>query len=116
MVVQRKRIMGIGPAVLRHFEQHVGVTLYLADIAKDLGYPEAKVQATINSLRNRNVNGANDQIEIMVHGNAWRWGTHPAKVKNQTPTKRLFEELAITKTGDILIQDDQGNVFLAKAL
>lgn len=109
-----KRSAGIGPAVLRYFQQHPGVTIHLPDLAKELGYPEDRIQSAVNSIRNRNTDGAGDAIDIIMAGNAWRW--HPNGPARALPTKRMFEEIGPAKTGGIVIQDTDGNLFLAREL
>lgn len=106
----------IGAILLEYMEKHPDVTIYRDSIASDLGLTPAQVQQNIYGLWYRNVAGAKDRIQTVVNGNAWIYRSATTKPAVPTQPKRVFEELAITKAGELLIQDEAGTVYLAKEL
>lgn len=100
------------PAIMKYFEEHTGVSVYVDDLAKAAGCSRDQAQSCVNNIR-REV--PSFSIEVVVTGNVWRYVGKPS-AQTGKPGKRIFEELAVTKTGDILIQDEAGSVYKAVEL
>lgn len=99
------------PAVMRYFEEHTGAHVYVEDIATAVKASREQVQSCISNMKRELPEFA---IETIVTGNVYRYSGAPKpEVK---PGKRMFEELAVTKAGDILIQDQDGAVYKAVEL
>jgi hypothetical protein len=99
------------PAIMKYFEDRPGVNVYVDDLAKEAQASREQVQSCISNMK-REV--PEFVIEVVVHGNVWRYVGHPKPAAK--PGKRMFEELAVTKAGDILIQDQDGAVYKAVEL
>lgn len=95
--------------VLQYMEQRRGINIFIDDMARDLNLDRKKVISAVNALR-RN---AGVVIESPTKGCYRYVGDAPAAIPDG---KRLFEELATTKDGRLLIQDEDGNVFMATAV
>lgn len=93
--------------IARYLEAKPGQTVYLQDIAKDLGADSRTVQRGIYAL----IKSDSLPIAVVHAGQAWRYDPNGAKGGG-----RLFEELATTKQGHILVQDEHGNVYRLEEL
>lgn len=96
----------IRAAVMRHFEQSPGKRIYLADLAIALNDTEERIRDGISNLRREVPEWANTLV-VDVAGHAWRYQPEA----NSQAGKRLFEELAVTRAGEILVQDEQGAIY-----
>jgi hypothetical protein len=96
------------PIVLEYLDKHRGIAVWVVDIVAATGLDKGQVQNAIAAIARQNP----DAMTVVSRGNAWIWrgeGTsngHPGGL----------EYLATTKDGDILIQDDHGNVYRAKQI
>lgn len=106
------RGMKIKPIILKHFIEHPGAVVFFDDLQ------EAIISANGEKASRPGIQFAVKQlieegkpIEVESNGRAWIY--RPNGRKND---KRMFEELAVTKSGDILIQDELGNVYKAVEL
>ena len=95
--------------ILHYMENHIGENVYVDDISQAANCTREQAQAAINNMRHDAF-----PIESIVAGNVWRYTGETAKAQKQS--KRMFEELAVTKSGDILIQDLDGVVYRAVEL
>lgn len=105
---------GVSASVREYFTTHPGVEVPLSELKSAIGkqVSNSVIHNAISYLRVR----GDFPIETLAHGRIWRHrpaATAPAAAKND---KRVFEELAITKTGDIIIQDEEGKVYRAVEL
>lgn len=92
--------------VIEYFMKHPGEVLFLQDISGHVGYETRQVQSSISHmLRADSLPG----LHPMVRGNSWKYVP-------EANGKKIFEELATTKTGDLIIQDADGNVWRATPL
>lgn len=99
------------PKVLDYLADHPNEDLRVATIAKGTGLNEEQVKSAIYNLRRRD--GYQHQILVVLTNAVWRY-IPTAPRDEQVSAKRYFEELAVTKHGQILIQDTEGVVYLAK--
>jgi len=97
--------------VLKYIEGGAGEIVYLKDMLNDLGINRAStVQAAIKKLME-----TIPQIEVAIPGRAWTWHQNGA-IAQEDSGKRLFEEIGTSKTGALIIQDADGNLYRAEAL
>lgn len=107
-----KRGQSVQPRVLHYLEQHVGENVYHQDVSKQLDLTESQVKEAIYHLRKKdNLSGS---IEVVVAGSIWRYD--PSKRESKKSGKRIFEELGVTHQGEIILQDEEGNLFRASEL
>lgn len=99
-----------------------GLEIFSDEMAEKLGTDTDSIRSCISNLRREH---PEYPLEVCVRGRSWRYlgdaekkaegMPNPLKAKEIKP-KRIFEELAVTKAGELLIQDDKGTVYLAKEL
>lgn len=70
-------------SVLRYFSQRPGVTLFVNDIAEDLGFARRQVQNVIYNLR-KDDSPVKDDFVVVTHGEAWQYLPNRAQVEAQT--------------------------------
>lgn len=98
------------PAILQYLEAHEGDQVYLERMAAAIGATRKQTQQAVSNLRE---DLPDIPIRVIVAGNVWvydRAWRQPDAVK---PTRRMFEEIGPTKSGDILIQDQDGAIYRA---
>jgi biotin operon repressor len=110
-----------GPArsgpVFAYLEHRIGQAVHVDDVAADLGFTKQQVKSAVNNLRTTK----GIPIETLVAGYSWRYLPN-SKPSEDSPgngsnhTKRIFEEIGVTKTGLIILQDEDGNLFSAQEL
>lgn len=99
------------PEVLKYIQEQQGEYVYVDTVCKDLGLERAQVQGAISNLRNRH----NQPIEVVQKGTIWRWKPNAENEKSKN-YKRVFEEVGATRTGAVVIQDEDGNLYKAVEL
>lgn len=103
------RHRGLRAKIMQHFEEHPGVVVWLHDLVEATGCKDPRpIQIAVQQLRSRD----DYPVEIKINGQSWIYRPKGAEANG----KRVFEELAITKAGELLIQDEAGKVYLAKEL
>jgi len=102
---------GLRAFVLEYLHQRPGEEVFLNDVqtaAKEAGHDWTTKQlqtAFSNLIADRSGAG----ITCVVRGRSWRYA--PAE-----KGKQLFEEIGRAKDGRVVIQDDEGNLFVATPL
>lgn len=99
----------IKPQVIEYFTKRPGETLYVTDLASALGVDKTQVQQCITNFK---LKGEMPDLETLVRGNSWVYKPN----HNKSNDKRLFEELGVTKSGAIVIQDSDGNLWRAEPI
>lgn len=106
-----------------------GRTVSAADMSKRLGVERTPVQGAMSHLLKKH-----PEIQVVHRASAWRWietgdavetvadeivsepkMSAPKSVKARSGN-RVFSEIGVTSTGDILIQDTGGTVYAARKL
>lgn len=104
----------IRPLLQEYFMKRTGETVYLADICNELKLGQEQVKSGVLNLRNCNDHWKT-ALRVQATGRAWSY--HPNSSSGApTVSKRVFEEVGPTNTGDIVIQDDQGKLYRATEL
>lgn len=96
--------------VLKYIEKASGTTVYVDDMAKDLGLTDQQIRGAVRGLID---GGTCPQIVVVIGGRAWRWDASASK---GITGRKLYEELTTTKAGVVLVQDEDGNVFKLEEL
>lgn len=111
----------IAATLLAYVTARPGIPIFRAEIVADTGLTHDQVRIGMANMRASDYLGAKEALEVVVAGQTWVW--HPNKARAQAtdatpaPAKRVFEELATTKGGDLIIQDaDTGALFRATEL
>lgn len=100
----RKRIL---PQVLEYMHQRPGQEVWAKDIASDLNLDVDQVRNCFsNGLRNGTMPG----VEVLVRATSWKYlpPDESSKAKG-----RLLEVLAETKSGRLVLQDEDGLIYTA---
>jgi hypothetical protein len=99
------------PKVVEVLSKHRGVDVTTAQLMEETGFDRQTIYSAMNHLIKRT--GLN--ITIVVPSNVYRYELSDKPQEGQPvaskPTKRLFEELAVTKQGVIVAQDEQGILY-----
>lgn len=110
---------GIGAKILQVLTRSPGEVVYVQDIASHAKVTEQQVKSALAPSR---LAKYPIRIDVVVNGKAWRYmGDRSPQVPEpaETPTvaeKRIFEEIGTTKSGQLIIQDMDGNLFRAEEL
>lgn len=95
--------------VLRYLEKNVRLNVYAGDIASDLNLTEKQVKSAVYSLKERK----GQPIEVVAQG-VWRYDPSAKSVSKTTST--LFELIGQTKQGKVVLQDEDGNLYVGEKL
>lgn len=93
-------------AVFHYLTERPNLIVFTEDIAKDVGYTERQVGAAISYL----IKQRGEPIERRGTG---QFIYNPAARKPDHNGRKLFEGLAETKSGKLVLQDEDGNLFIA---
>lgn len=106
----------IRPKVLKYFDDHIGLLVHRDDIVSGLGLTVGQVTGAISNIR-REAKYAH-RLESFGRGGPWRWsGINGGRPAETSPFEgEVWEFVKQLKSGDILIEDTQGNLYRAKAV
>lgn len=108
--------------VLKYLADHPGLVVWRDDMAKDLNLLPSSIAAAIGNMI-REGKEASTHIVVVQSGRAWRWSEKPTTppvpprgggngvASTGAPARKLYEELAVTKGGTILVQSEDGQVY-----
>lgn len=68
-----------------------------------------QIQNVIGYLRRERPDDLGSHIKVIIAGNMYEWSSDPKPMPVEP--KRLFEELATTLDGTILVQDEDGRPY-----
>lgn len=101
---------GIAAALLRVLSSAPGATFWVDDLMTDLGATRVQVQGSANYLIH---NG--HPIRVVNKGTAWTYDEKPPAP--EAPAEQLmFEQIGTTRIGDLILQDQNSNLYRATAL
>jgi hypothetical protein len=98
--------------VLKAIKAHPDQQITIHELIEETGLTREQVINAIGSLRRR---GRMD-IETLMSGALWVWHSQPRKKEKNQETPPLFAELARTKLGDIILEDENGTLWKAEKL
>jgi hypothetical protein len=101
--------------VLEALRKYPNQDVTITQLTEETGLTRGQVQGAIANAR------ARDNLDIVittvVAGNVYRWSPRsPAAAFDAGNGRRLFEQIAVTKSGDLILQDDGGNLYRAAEL
>lgn len=104
------------PKVLEVLRKHRGTDVTIGQIMEETGFLRDQVHSSVHHLITRN----NLPITTVVRGNVYRYehsnAGEPMVAEPAQPEKRLFEELAVTKAGVIVAQDQDGKLYTVEEM
>lgn len=103
------------PKVVEYLEKHTGVICYVTDMETALNLNKRQIQNAVY----RAAGEKQLPIETKISGHAWVFMPRPTKPvvpEVVKPSRRVFEELTITRSGNVLVQDEYGVVYSLKEL
>lgn len=100
------------PVLLEYLTKRPGEVLNTADIARDIKATESQVKGAVKTLL-----GHGHDIESVSRGNAYIYRGLKQEIKTAKKSdKRIFEEIGQSKSGAIVIQDAEGNLYKAEEI
>lgn len=120
-----KRTTGLHRVITGYFKEHPNELVHIDDlhmVASMKGISQVTdqgIQSSLSYMRHLHREGKNPVFpEQVVKGVSWKYtpadGSSPVNEKaseNKKPQKRMFEEIGVTKTGAIVAQDTEGNLY-----
>lgn len=97
----------IQTGVFKYLDDHIGQTVYCNDIAEELKVDKSSIMNVISRCIRNNINGYADRLQVIQRGNVWC--LHAAT--KSAFSNKLYEQLATTKSGVIILQDEDGEVY-----
>lgn len=96
------RRVGIQAQLLAWFQEHPNQGVSRDTLATELDDDPERIAHAVYALRAKG-----EPIDVLVRAMRWRY----VQADAPTPGRRLFEELAITKNGDVLVECEDGKVY-----
>lgn len=119
-----KRTTGLLKVVTRYFREHPNELVHIDDLhmvaeVNGVKATDQSIQSSLSYMRHLYKEGKGQVFpEQMLKGVSWKYtptdGSSPVDEdapENKKPEKRMFEEVGVTKTGAIIAQDEQGNLY-----
>lgn len=108
--------MSITGDVTSYFASRDGETCTIKQMSNDLGYTEQQIRACISNKTHHSKEWAS-HLTVYVRGQVYKWRSEPVLVPKTTDEKsNLYEQIGVTKNGDLILQDEEGNLFRASEL
>lgn len=108
--------------LIGYFDKRIGQIVTLDDLTREFtDVTPSQLRVGVGNLRNSpsNESGGLDMkasLQVIARGNAWCWrpvnATLPS-ANSPLPTKRCFEEVGPTKSGELLLQCEDGSIWKA---
>lgn len=112
-----KKTYGITAFVIKYFSERIGQEVFIEDLVKDSSFNEDQIRAAINNLNSESSGDGTFKINVVIRGRVYRYaGTKVTEEKPAVISKRMFEEVGVTKKGTIVVQDESGNLYEATEL
>lgn len=119
-----RSVVSIIGDITQYLSNREGQYCHVAEMSKELNYTYTQIRCAINSKRYEDEDWGS-RIAIITRGSTWMWkqsnheneasiplnGTSNEKVKSSS-----FEQIGITKTGNLILQDENGNLYRASEL
>lgn len=111
--------MSIISDVSLYIKNEEGRPCHVDDIATATGYTPKQIRGAINGKRHEDPTW-HHILKNVVRGHIWSWNMlyDPTKpvTSESDPEKNLYEQIGVTKNGDLILQDEDGNLFRASEL
>ena len=122
--------MSIISNVTKYLQDHENEYCHVADISNALGYTFAQIRTSINTKRYEDEN-YRDRVKIVHRGATWRYvAQHSNEPRNKTEIHTVdvdtihkpsikhntYEQIGKTISGDLILQDENGNLYRATEL
>lgn len=105
----------VRPQVLEFLQRNADQPLFTSAIADALNFTTKQVRNAVqNALRDDTANAAK-HLEVLIRGNQYCWHSKPNN-KTKSSDSPLFEQIKELNNGEILLQDEHGNLYVATAL
>lgn len=103
------------PQVMAYFAARPGEHCFLENIVKETKLNHGQVRGAINNMIAANRRGELEfPLEVVQKGQIW---VHRPKAEEASSTvSKVYEQLGITKAGEIIIQDETGVLYKAQEL
>lgn len=103
-------------ALITFLTENANRIFTLTQISAAIGEDETRVRVGINNLRN-SANGSDADywrrtVEVVSQGTSWVYRPDNKTVKTRT----LYEEIGHSKTGTIIVEDENGKLFRLEEL
>lgn len=102
----------VAPQILDFLKQNANTPITVTEIEKALNLNKHQIQNAITNMRNGNWE-LGQHIVVVGRGNVWQWSTSPNGIKDKS---LLFEQIATTTSGKLILQDNEGNAYLAQRI
>lgn len=112
------------PQVLDYLIDNPGRVVCRQQIAEATALSAQQIRSAVQNLRVR----SGENIEVVIHGESWIWRPReveeaatatpePAAPVSAAPAqRRVFEQIGTTRSGDLVIQDEDGSLYRATVL
>lgn len=113
----------IKPKLISYFRQHPGIDVYADDIMNALGETKERVMGGMTNIMNPNQRNSEAVREFAQHTEkrgtgVWRY--RPPNIlqgsERERPSKRLFTEVGSTKDGSLVLECEDGKLFMAEEM
>ena len=98
----------ISRRLIAYFLDNPNIEINARDLKSEFNISDQQLSSSISYIRNQDWNGARVKLQTIVPGTLWMWHQNGADKSESRP---LYEHLATTRTGDILVQDEDGAVY-----
>lgn len=94
-----------------------GKHCHIHEMAKELNYTQTQIKQAISNKRHESKEWGS-HVKTVIQGSVFSWIEKP---ENGVPEpkdvkKNLYEQIGVTKNGDLILQDEDGNLFRATEL
>jgi hypothetical protein len=108
-MAQRKQShRGAASKVAQYLVKREGKLVYVQELQKDLGLDQRQAQNALYYVKAHTEVGKG--VEVIQRGAIYRY------VAPRNGEGRVFEQLATTKDGHLILQDEEGNLYRAEQL
>lgn len=97
----RKRPVALSAPIREYADRHPGARVWLKDLVELTGGAPTGIQTVMGKLVGEG------QAQVVTRGNCWQIG-------KAQQSGGLFEQIGTTKNGDLVVQDEDGRLFVAR--
>lgn len=105
--------------VTYHLSKNAGSHCHVSEMANEYHYSEKQIRQAISNKKNEDKEWAS-HLRTVINGSMWMWIKNPLPPTTPSPekvvAKNIYEQIGATKNGDLILQDEDGNLFRATEL